>query len=127
MRQDKKDAVNKRKRIIEWQDPKAVREQTAGSSVLDIIRAIRDGRIPPPPIARLIGFNYVGVEPGEIVIELQPERSLENSAGALHAGMAAAQTAMLGHLPYTTLRDAIFAHPTISEGLNQLLANVPAQ
>ena len=45
--------------------------------MLDIIRAIRDGKLPPPPIARLVGFHYVGVEPGEIVIELQPEQSLE--------------------------------------------------
>jgi pyruvate/2-oxoglutarate dehydrogenase complex dihydrolipoamide dehydrogenase (E3) component len=41
--------------------------------------------------------------------------------------MAAMQTAMLGHLPYTVLRDAILTHPTISEGLAVLLANVPAR
>jgi hypothetical protein len=34
---------------------------------------------------------------------------------------------MLGHLLYTVLRDAILTHPTMSEGLNQLLANVPAR
>src|SRR5258707_6931062 len=90
MRQDNKDAVDKRKRTIEWQDPGAVREQADGLSVLDIMRGIRDGKLPPPPIARLIGFHYVGAEPGEIVIELQPEQSLENSSGTLHAGLAAA-------------------------------------
>ena len=37
------------------------------------------------------------------------------------------QTAMLGGLPYTTLRDAIFTHPTPAEGLTALLANVPAR
>jgi len=77
VRQHNKDVVDKRKRVIEWQDPEAVREQADGSSVLDIMRAIRDGKLPPPPIARLIGFHYVGVEPGEIVIELQSEQSLE--------------------------------------------------
>ena len=41
--------------------------------------------------------------------------------------MAAVQTAMLGGLPYTLLRDAIFAHPTTAEGLNVLLRSVPAQ
>jgi pyruvate/2-oxoglutarate dehydrogenase complex dihydrolipoamide dehydrogenase (E3) component len=40
--------------------------------------------------------------------------------------MAAVQTAMLGDLPYTTLRDAIFTHPTTAEGLNVLLRSVPA-
>jgi hypothetical protein len=33
--------------------------------------------------------------------------------------------AMLGGLPYTAVRDAIIAHPLISEGLNILLAKVP--
>jgi uncharacterized protein (TIGR00369 family) len=90
MRQEKNNAVHTRNRIIEWQDPGAVREQADGSSVLDIMRAIRDGKLPAPPMARLIGFHYVGAKPGEIVIELQPEQSLENSAGTLDAGVAAA-------------------------------------
>jgi hypothetical protein len=41
--------------------------------------------------------------------------------------MAAVQTAMLGRLPYTVLRDAIFTHPTMAEGLVFLLASVPAK
>jgi pyruvate/2-oxoglutarate dehydrogenase complex dihydrolipoamide dehydrogenase (E3) component len=38
--------------------------------------------------------------------------------------LAAVQTAMVGRLPYTSLRDAIFTHPTVSEGLNGLLGRV---
>jgi hypothetical protein len=34
------------------------------------------------------------------------------------------QTVMLAGLPYTALRDAIFTHPTMAEGLNVLFANV---
>jgi hypothetical protein len=41
--------------------------------------------------------------------------------------MVAMETAMLGHLPYTVLRDAILTHPTMYEGLTQLLANVPSR
>jgi pyruvate/2-oxoglutarate dehydrogenase complex dihydrolipoamide dehydrogenase (E3) component len=41
--------------------------------------------------------------------------------------LAVVQSAMLGSLPYTTLRDAIFTHPTPAEGLTVLLANVPAK
>src|SRR5260370_2907742 len=90
MRQEKKEAGDKRKGIIEWQDPRAVREQADGLSVLDSMRAIRDGRLPPPPIARLIGFHYIAAEPGEIVIELRPEQSLENISGTLHEAAAGA-------------------------------------
>lgn len=39
--------------------------------------------------------------------------------------LAAVQTAMLGRLPFTTLRDAIFTHPTAAEGLTVLLADTP--
>ncbi|MBM0237151.1 FAD-dependent oxidoreductase [Micromonospora sp. ATA32] len=39
--------------------------------------------------------------------------------------MSVVQTAMVGRLPYTGLRHAIFAHPTTSEGLTFLLRNTP--
>jgi len=56
---------------------------------------------------RILGFTMLGPEAGEVI--------------------AVVQTAMLAGLPYTRLRDAIFTHPTMAEGLNVLLANVPAR
>ena len=38
--------------------------------------------------------------------------------------MATVQTAMLGELPFTVLRDALFTHPTAAAGLTVLLASV---
>jgi hypothetical protein len=32
---------------------------------------------------------------------------------------------MAGGLPYTVLRDAVIAHPTMAEGLGGLFADVP--
>ena len=56
---------------------------------------------------RILGFTMIGAEAGEV--------------------MAAMQMAMLGGIPYTRLRDeAIFAHPTMAEGLGALFATVPA-
>jgi len=55
---------------------------------------------------RILGFTMLGPEAGEV--------------GAV------VQTAMLAGLPYTGLRDAIFTHPTMAEGLNVLFANVRA-
>ncbi|HEV3118555.1 MAG TPA: FAD-dependent oxidoreductase [Gemmataceae bacterium] len=40
--------------------------------------------------------------------------------------MAVVQTAMLGGMPYTALRDAIFTHPTAAEGLLGLFATLPS-
>jgi hypothetical protein len=41
--------------------------------------------------------------------------------------MAVVQTAILAGMPYTSLRDAIIAHPTMAEGLGPLLSKVPSQ
>jgi len=54
---------------------------------------------------RILGFTMVGSEAGEV--------------------LATVQTAMLADLPYTALRDAIIAHPTITEGLTDLFSRVP--
>ena len=53
---------------------------------------------------RILGFTMIGAEAGEV--------------------MAVVHTAMIAGLPYTKLRDADFAHPTFSEGLNFLFSNM---
>jgi pyruvate/2-oxoglutarate dehydrogenase complex dihydrolipoamide dehydrogenase (E3) component len=50
---------------------------------------------------QILGCAVLGVEGGEI--------------------MAMIQIAMMGKLPYTVLKDGIFAHPTLAESLNNLL------
>ena len=55
---------------------------------------------------RILGFTAFGAEASEM--------------------MAVAQTAMLGRLPYSVLRDAIYTHPTAAEGLNGLFASLTA-
>ena len=59
-------------------------------SGMETMCAIRDGILPPPPMARLIGFRMGVVEPGRIVMELDPDESLENTIGLLHGATAAA-------------------------------------
>jgi pyruvate/2-oxoglutarate dehydrogenase complex dihydrolipoamide dehydrogenase (E3) component len=53
---------------------------------------------------RIIGFSMFGAEAGEV--------------------MATVQVAMIAGLPFTSLRDAIFTHPTMAEGLIALFSNV---
>jgi hypothetical protein len=48
--------------------------------------------------------------------------ALQGEAGEV---MAVVQSAMLTGMPYTGLRDAIIAHPTMAEGLVALFSNVP--
>jgi pyruvate/2-oxoglutarate dehydrogenase complex dihydrolipoamide dehydrogenase (E3) component len=56
---------------------------------------------------RILGFTMFGAEAGEV--------------------MATVQMAMIAGSPYIALRDAIIAHPTMSEGLVLLLLAAPAE
>jgi hypothetical protein len=53
----------------------------------------------------ILGLTAFGAEAGEV--------------------MSVVQTAMLARMPYTSLRDAILAHPTMAEGLTVPFAAVP--
>jgi pyruvate/2-oxoglutarate dehydrogenase complex dihydrolipoamide dehydrogenase (E3) component len=52
---------------------------------------------------QILGTTVLGIEGGEI--------------------MAVFEVAIMGKLPYTALQNAIFAHPTLAEGLNNLFAS----
>ena len=72
-----------------------------------VIRALETGEtrgfmkaIVDADTQQILGCAILGLEGGEIV--------------------AIIQTAMMGKLPYTALRDGIFTHPTLAEGLNTL-------
>jgi pyruvate/2-oxoglutarate dehydrogenase complex dihydrolipoamide dehydrogenase (E3) component len=53
---------------------------------------------------QILGAAVLGIEGGEL--------------------MAMLEIAMMGKVPYTVLRDAIFAHPTLAESLNNLFATL---
>ena len=53
---------------------------------------------------QILGCAILGIEGGEL--------------------MSMLQIAMMGRVPYPALRDAIFAHPTLAESLNNLFASL---
>ena len=57
-----------------------------------------------PASGQLLGAAVLGVEGGEI--------------------MATLQLAMMGSLPYDSLREGVFAHPTLAEALNNLFSTL---
>lgn len=52
----------------------------------------------------ILGCSVLGIEGGEL--------------------MSLLQVAMMGRLPHTVLRDAVFSHPTLAESLNTLFASL---
>jgi uncharacterized protein (TIGR00369 family) len=82
--------ASRRERMVHWQAPGPTAKVAAAMSGMEAMCGIRDGFLPPPPFAKLIGFRMAVVEPGRIVMELDPEESLENTIGLLHGATAAA-------------------------------------
>lgn len=80
----------RRSRTVDWQEPGPVARASMAMPGIEVMYALRDGRLPPPPLARLIGFRMAEVHPGRIVMQLDPEQSLENTVGLLHGAVAAA-------------------------------------
>ncbi|HMK23766.1 MAG TPA: mercuric reductase, partial [Terriglobales bacterium] len=52
---------------------------------------------------QILGATVLGIEGGEVMAQLQ--------------------MAIMGKLPYTALRDGVFAHPTLAEAMNNLFAS----
>jgi pyruvate/2-oxoglutarate dehydrogenase complex dihydrolipoamide dehydrogenase (E3) component len=86
-------------RVAKLPTAAVLRTRTTGET-RGFLKALVDARTD-----RILGFTMFGAEAGEV--------------------MAVVQAAMLAGMPYTGLRDAILAHPTMAEGLRSLFAEVP--
>jgi pyruvate/2-oxoglutarate dehydrogenase complex dihydrolipoamide dehydrogenase (E3) component len=85
-------------RVVKLPMAAVLRTRTTGE-MRGFMKALLDTRSD-----RILGFTMFGPEAGEV--------------------MAVVQTAMLAGMPYTGLRDAILAHPTMAEGLGSLFTEV---
>jgi uncharacterized protein (TIGR00369 family) len=98
---------------VTWQDPVQLAQAGRSMTGIEFLRAIRDRKLPSPPIAMLLGFDLVEVEPGHAVFEITPGERHYNPIGVVHGGLAmtlldscmgcAVQTHMPVGQAYTTL------------------------
>ncbi len=78
-----------RTRTITWEDPTIGAKKGRTMSGLDYLRAIKNGEIPPPPIAVLVNMDVAEVEEGRIVFTAEPAEYHYNPIGSVHGGLAA--------------------------------------
>jgi uncharacterized protein (TIGR00369 family) len=78
-----------RMRSFDWQDPAITAAAGMELSGLEFMRAIIDGALPPPPVARLLDFSIVEVDFGRAVFAVEPSEWMYNPIGSVHGGVAA--------------------------------------
>lgn len=105
-------------------DPQLGRVGLSESQARDQGQKIRVAKMPMTFVARA---QEVDESRGfmKAIVDAESDQILGAAVLGLEGGeiMAQLQIAMMGKLPYTTLRDAIFAHPTLAESLNNLFTH----
>lgn len=100
-------------KTVVWHDPTATAAAGSKLSGIDFLTAIRDGVLPPPPIALLLGMRMVALEPGRVDFECRLDESVYNPIGMVHGGLActladtviacAVQTTLKAGVAYTSI------------------------
>lgn len=91
-------------------------------------RSIRVAKLPMAQVAKAIQF---GETRGfmKAIVDTDTKQILGCAILGMEGGevMSVLQVAMIGKLPYTVIRDGIFAHPTLAESLNNLFMAMDEQ
>jgi pyruvate/2-oxoglutarate dehydrogenase complex dihydrolipoamide dehydrogenase (E3) component len=84
-------------------------------------RNIRGAKLPMTSVARALEVDETrGFM--KAIVDAESNQILGAAVLGIEGGeiMSAIEIAMMGKLPYTALRDGVFAHPTLAESLNNL-------
>jgi uncharacterized protein (TIGR00369 family) len=73
---------------VSWSDPRILADAARSMSGIEFLHSIRDGRLPAPPIAQLLGMRLAEVERGHAVFEVTPAEHHYNPIGVVHGGLA---------------------------------------
>jgi uncharacterized protein (TIGR00369 family) len=93
-----------RKASYSWTNPELLLPSLASLNGLDYMTQMKEGSIPPPPMAVIMGFEIADIQPGVAVFRYAPQEAHLNPLGVIHGGLACTllDTA-LGCAAHTTL------------------------
>lgn len=72
---------------VSWSDPAALATAARRMAGLEFLRAVRDGALPPPPMAQLLGMRLAEIDDGHAVFECRPGEQHYNPIGVVHGGL----------------------------------------
>lgn len=125
-------APEDRTRTVRWHDPRAILEAAPSKTGLELLESIAAGRLPPPPIAELLGMRLVVIEPSRAVFEIEPAEFLYSPLQTVHGGIitvlldsamgCAFHSTLPAGLSYTTLEIKVNFLRPVTEGVGPIRA-----
>ena len=111
-----------RSRTVTWHDPLITAAGALERSGLETMEAIRDGVLPPPPIAMLVQFDIHALEEGRVEFGCILDESVYNPIGVVHGGLVCTLLdTVAGCAVHTTLPAGV-AYTSIELKVNYLRA-----
>ena len=82
-------ATTNRERTIRWEDPARSARAFTDRSGLEIVRAMAQGSLAPPPMAVLMDLRFSEIGDGVVRFTMQPGEYMCNPLGFVHGGALA--------------------------------------
>jgi uncharacterized protein (TIGR00369 family) len=76
-----------RSRTFTWSDPSVHAGELGRRPGLELMRAMRDGELPPPPVMEMIGMGGLEADEGRVTFYLDPQEFHYNPLGSVHGGV----------------------------------------
>jgi uncharacterized protein (TIGR00369 family) len=85
-------------------------EQQKEMTGLEFVQGLVDGTLPLNPMAELLGYDIIAVEPGRVTASAEPADRHFNPAGTVHGGLAATMLdSCMGLAIQSTLEKGVFS------------------
>ncbi|WP_375388047.1 PaaI family thioesterase [uncultured Amnibacterium sp.] len=95
---------NDRTMTVSWTDPAEALPDLATLDGIEYLTRVRDGLLPPPPIATVFGMTFGAIEVGRFEVRCTPTEAFFNPLGVVHGGLACTMLdTVLGCVAQTTL------------------------
>jgi uncharacterized protein (TIGR00369 family) len=115
-----------RTRTYSWNDPVAAAAAGRELSGIEYLRAVAEGRLPPPPIAATLDLRLLEIQEGHVTFGAEPAEFHYNPIGVVHASLAmslidsaiacAVHTLLPAGVGYTSLETKVnFVRPLTRE------------
>lgn len=111
-----------RSRTVTWHDPLITAAGARERSGLQTMEAIRDGLLPPPPIALLVQMSIGALVEGRVEFTCDVDESVYNPIGVVHGGLVCTLLDTVAGCAVHTTLPAGFGYTSIELKVNYLRA-----